>query len=157
MRIRQQSAIAYTLPEVMVAVFLVAISGISLYAGFSTGFRIVDATRENLRATQIMTQWMETSRLYTWSQIRSNLYVPKTFTDVYDPNAPANAKGVRYYGTNTWQLAKGILPVDYDTNVIVYTVSVAWTNRAGKQQIRQMQTFHARAGLQNYVFITSMK
>ena len=34
---------------------------IALFAGFSSGFRVVQITRENLRATQIMVEWMETA------------------------------------------------------------------------------------------------
>ena len=59
---------AYSLVEVIVAVLVLALMLISLYGGFSSGFAVVKLARENLRATQIMMQKMETIRLLKWSQ-----------------------------------------------------------------------------------------
>ena len=144
---------AYTLPEVAVTVLLVAVAGISLYAGFSSGFLVVQHTRDNVRATQIMMEWMETSRLYTWTQIRSNGYVTPAFKEAYDPNSTTN-KGTTFVGFNSHWRATTNLPAEYGSNVEVLTVTVYWTNYNGKMATvhsRQMQTYYARYGLQNYV------
>ena len=53
----------------MISVLIVGTLILSLYAGFSQGFSIIQTSRENLRATQILVQRMETIRLYTWSQV----------------------------------------------------------------------------------------
>ena len=55
---------AYTLAEIMIAVFLMSVMMISLYAGFWSGFAIARMSRENLRATQIMIQKLESVRIY---------------------------------------------------------------------------------------------
>ena len=46
--------------EVLVAVSLVGIMFVSLYSGISSGFAVVQLARENLRATQILQEKMET-------------------------------------------------------------------------------------------------
>ncbi|HVU99900.1 MAG TPA: prepilin-type N-terminal cleavage/methylation domain-containing protein, partial [Verrucomicrobiae bacterium] len=53
----------FTLVEVMVSVLVVAVMTFSLYAAFSYGFTVVQMTREDLRATQILMQRMEGIRL----------------------------------------------------------------------------------------------
>lgn len=146
---------AYTLAEVIVTVLVVAVMVITLYAGFSNGFRVVQITRENLRATQIMLEWMETVRLYTWSQVQSNAYVPPVFKDVYDPSGlSTNSGGTKYVAYTHRQFATNV-PAAYSTNIFQFTVTLYWTNYQGAKAIpqsRQMQTFIAKQGLQNYVF-----
>lgn len=141
----------------MVTVLVVGVMVLALYVGFSNGFAMVQVTRENLRATQILSQWMETARLYNWTQINSNGYVPPVFLDYFDPAAPTNAAGARYTGYLTRVTNSAALPVEYRTNVTELTLTVYWTNRNGNKtvvQSRQMQTYCARAGLQNYVFVS---
>ena len=69
---------AYTIPEVMVAVLVVAIMMICLYGGFSSSFTMTKIAREDLRATQILMQRMETIRLYTWTQLLNTNYVSQS-------------------------------------------------------------------------------
>jgi Tfp pilus assembly protein PilE len=161
MRVQTSSPIrrhesAYTLAEVMVTVLVVGVMLVALYVGFSNGFAVVQATREDLRATQIMSQWMETARLYNWSQINSNGYVPATFFDYFDPASPTNAAGARYTGFLRRITNSAALPAEYRSNVTELTVTIFWTNRNGNRTTvhsRQMQTYCARSGLQNYVFV----
>ena len=149
-------ALAYTVAEVMIAVFIVAIVGLSLYAGFTAGFGAVRLSRENLRATQVMVRRMETIRLYAWSQATNTTsYVQPTFYELYDPlGATNNSVGMVYAG----QLSESIptnVPSAYRTNMRALTVTVYWTNQIGNNQVvrsRQMQTFVARYGMQNYIF-----
>src|SRR3954451_15308104 len=87
----------FSLAEVMLAVMLVALMTIFLYAGFSTGFAWVQLSREELRATQILTQRMETIRLCTWSSLSN---CPISFVTTYDPlGVTNNTAGTIYRGT----------------------------------------------------------
>src|SRR5262249_46209086 len=63
---RGASVSAFTLMETMVAVLVAGILLPTLYAGFAAGFSLVQMTRENLRATQIMVQRMEAVRLASY-------------------------------------------------------------------------------------------
>ena len=140
----------------MIAVLIVGTLVMALYAGFSQGFSVIQSARENLRATQIMVQRMETIRLYTWSQVLdTNNYLKPTFVEFYDPlGRTNNTAGTRYFGTISSQVPSD-LPVAYRTNMRTITVQMSWTNYTRGRAIpfsRQMETRVARNGMQNYVY-----
>src|SRR6266550_6085100 len=92
---------AFTLMEVLVAVAIIGIQFVALYLGMTQGFGIVQVSRENLRATQILQEKMETIRLYTWDQITNNGFIPPTFTAAFYPagSQTNNNQGATYQGT----------------------------------------------------------
>lgn len=143
---------AYTLAEVMVAILILAIMMGSLYGGFSTGFSVIQVTRENLRATQIMLERMETIRLYRWDQITTANYIPKTFTNYYYPDGLANGSaGVAFTGSVAIANMPISIPSAYTNNMRQISVSIGW--KSGKTwRKRDMNTYVARYGLQNYVY-----
>ena len=160
--IRRRNSIrhtAYTLVEVIVSVLVLAVMLVSLYGGFSSGFAVVKLARENLRATQIMMQKMETVRLLKWSQfLDTNNFLQPAFLDYYDPaGTNGNATGATYRGFISTNAAAG-LPNDYAANMRTVTVTIFWTNYPqglatnGIVRTRQMQTLVARYGMQNYVY-----
>ena len=69
----------HTLAEVMVSVGLLGIMVVSLFAGFSSGFDVVRAERENVRATQILEERMEVIRLIHWDYVAPG-FIPTNFT-----------------------------------------------------------------------------
>src|SRR5437867_11818669 len=96
----QVSQIAYTLVEVLVCVALIVILFVSLYGGMTSGFSVTQASRENLRATQIMLEYMEGIRLYNWDQLTASNWIPANFTNYYYPLAvPGESRGIPYVGT----------------------------------------------------------
>jgi len=150
---------AYSLMEVMVAVLVTGLVFFSLYAGFSSGFAVVQSARENLRATQIIVKRMENIRLYRWQQIMSKnpVFIPRNFTTYYDPDGEATGSGgTLYSGTVTFANPPVEIPAAYCSNMLLMTVTLYWTNSSGKTnqvvRSRQMQTYVARYGMQNYVY-----
>ncbi len=146
---------AYTLAEVMVSVFLLALITVSLFTAFSSGLALVELARENLRATQILAQKMESIRVLTWDQGLDPLKANPTFIEWYDPNHPNT--GVAYQGILTTSAAPPGTPADYANELRTVTVTLYWTNylRGSPEPIvrsRQMQTCVARNGMQNYVY-----
>jgi hypothetical protein len=143
---------AFTVAETMVSVLVLGIMITSIYGAFTSGFAMIQVTRENLRATQIMLERMETIRLYRWEQVTDNSYIVPSFTNYYYPEGIASgAGGVVYTGAIT--VAKMPIPVPgaYSNDMRQVTVKIGWLS--GKQmRQREMQTFVARYGLQNYVF-----
>ena len=144
---------AYSLPEVLVSVAIFGIMVSSLFAGFSYGFANVKATREDLRATQILTGKMEAIRLCTWSQLSN---CPSSFSDCYDPLAATGSKGAVYTGTIVIITPTNISnSVSYRDKMRLVTVSISWTGSTGGNPVthsRQMQTFSAFDGMQNYIW-----
>ena len=144
---------AFTLTEVVVSLLVLSIVVIALYAAFSAGFAFVQLSRENLRATQIMVQKMENVRLYKWSQLNSNGFFAGTFTTSYDPIANS---GATYYCVVSTNSVPNTLPADYRNNMVGISMTIYWTNYPQLPNTniivrsRQMQTFVARYGMQNY-------
>ena len=149
---------AYSLVEVLVGAVILGFVGTSLYAAFAAGFCLIQSTRENLRATQIMVQKLEAVRLFTWSQINdTNNYLKPTFFEPYDPqDANKSSRGALYTGYVQASLpAAGELPEAYRANMRTITVSLYWTNYNGAKRIvhaREMRTRVARNGMQNYIW-----
>lgn len=143
---------AYTLTEIVVALSLLGITTVSLFAAFSSGTMLVQLARENLRATQILTQKMELVRLFTWDQMLDPAQVAPTFTEWYDPACPNS--GTQYQGVVSIDNAPADFPADYRNNLRLVSVTVYWTNyphgaSAPLVRSRQMQTCLARYGLQS--------
>lgn len=147
----------WSLAEVMISVVILAIVFVSLFVAFSYGFTVIRATREDLRATQILTQKIEGIRLCTWAQLST---LPTTFTDTYAMIGNTNSSTLVYNGTIT-RGQNSNLPTGstgYRDQVQLITVTITWkTPGAGPTDpavthTRSMQTQSAMYGLQNYLF-----
>jgi hypothetical protein len=112
---------------------------------------LIRGARENLRATQIMVNRMEGIRLFTFDQLSDTSLLPRDFTEYYyasDTNNP----GIAYTGVVTVVPAALSSPASsYSTNMYKVTVSLTWQS-VGPVQTRQMSTYCARWGVQNYVW-----
>jgi prepilin-type N-terminal cleavage/methylation domain-containing protein len=140
----------YTLIEVMVAVGILGIMIVSLYAGFSSGFAILRTSRERSRATQVLLQKVEAIRMCSWSQLAS---FPQSFQEPLDPRA-TNRTAAFYFGYVSFGSPE-VVPdtAAYKTNMQQVTVTVRWTNYNGSVATpfsEQMTTLVARYGAQNF-------
>src|ERR1043166_2121236 len=79
-----QKQAAGTLVDVLMAIAVIGVMATGLVGSLTYGFFTMGITRENQRATQILLETVETIRLYNWSQVNSNGFIPSTFTGVYD-------------------------------------------------------------------------
>jgi hypothetical protein len=133
--------------------------GTTLYGAFCAGFCVIQSTRENLRATQILVQKTEAIRLLTWSQVGDTNYLKPSFVETYDPlGTTNNSGGAKYTGYVSATVPTGSeVTADYRTNMRNITVSLYWTNYIGAKPIvhqREMQTRVSRNGMQNYIWGT---
>lgn len=143
---------AFTIADVVVAVFVLGTIGGTFCIGLSSGFYVLQNTREDLRATQILMQRVEAIRLCTWSELTNF-----TFQESYDPLSGTNQSGgAKYFGSVAIGSASSIPnSVAYAPNMCQVTVNVSWTNynlNVAVPHSRQMQTQVARYGLQNYIW-----
>ena len=151
------ATMAFTLAEVLISMFIVALMLTSLYAGFSSGFSLVKLARENLRATQIMVQKTEAVRILKWSQVTNAGYLPTTFVDYYNPSGTNNNTYGAYYVGSVSLSTPTNLPADYQSKMRAITFTVFWTNAmSGSTNVivrsRSMQTYVARYGMQDYIY-----
>jgi len=143
---------AFTLADVIVAVFVLGTIGGSFCIALSSGFCVLQNTREDLRATQIMMQKVEAIRLCTWSELNNF-----SFQETYDPLSSTNqSAGAKYFGNVSINPAVSVPnSASYSPNMCQVTVNLTWTNYNLSVPVvhnRQMQTHVARYGLQNYIW-----
>jgi type II secretory pathway pseudopilin PulG len=81
-RIASKPQAAGTLVETIVAITILVIMAAGILNSFGYGFFVTQVVRENQRATQIILEKFETFRLYSWSQVNSNGFIPPTFSEV---------------------------------------------------------------------------
>jgi len=139
---------AFTLVEVMVGMMILAVGIASLYLGLSQGFAVIQTARENLRATQILQEKMETIRLFDWNQITTG---PSrtNFTASFYPLATSGSQGIAYTGTRIITNAPVTESYSNDLRLIIFQLT--WTSGDVQRQ-REMRTLVSQYGLHNYVF-----
>ncbi len=143
--------LGFTLIESIVATFIAAIVLPTIYASLASGFSMIKASREDLRATQVIVQRMEAIRLSPYQLLQNPAAYPTNVTEYYSESGKAAGQGgVPYTVTYTCAPGPSGLPPSYRTNVQVVTVSAAW--KVGNVQCRRsMQTYVARYGIRRYV------
>jgi uncharacterized protein (TIGR02598 family) len=160
-RLRRRLA-AFSLMEVTVGMGIMGTAMAALFSGFTTGFFTMRMARENLRATQIMLEKVETIRLYSWQQVTNKqapLFIPDTFQDKYDPVAQQGMTGgLIYSGTLSITNVNPVEMIGLDGNPPTYTndmrlviVTVNWKT-GGLNRTRQFRSYISRSGLQDYIF-----
>lgn len=148
---------AFTLMEVLVVVAIIGFEFVTLYLGMTQGFGIVQVARENLRATQILQEKMETIRLYTWDQINTAGFIPPTFTAAFYPagsqtNQGAINQGATYQGTVTISdVPPPLSTASYAKDMKMVVVQVNWQS-GNIQRNRDMRTLVSHYGLHNYIY-----
>lgn len=141
-----------TLVEVIVGVGVLAITTLSLYAGFAFGFAEIRLMQENARATQILMERMELVRLLNWDQV-VNLpgYVPKNFTAPFYADNPANPPTNVLIYTGTVLITNAPVAETYSNDLRMIQIEVSWLS--GKViRRRQMTTFVSQYGMQRYIY-----
>src|SRR4051812_43555887 len=85
---KRRNESAFTIVEVVIAAAILLIGYVSLYSAMGFGWSAIQSSKENLRATEIMTEKMEQIRLYNWDQVtNTTTYVnPTPFAQYFDPS-----------------------------------------------------------------------
>ena len=140
-----------TLVDVVMSIALLGVMASGIFGSFRYGFFTLQLARENQRATQILLEKVETLRLYSWDQVNTPGFIPLNLdTEYYDPQAPAGAQGVAYYGTVT-PPSSVTFDASYKANLRQITVTMNWTTR-NVPHTRSITTYIAKDGIQNYVY-----
>ena len=135
----------------MMGVAVMAVMFVSLYLGFTQGFGIIQLARENLRATQVLQEKMETVRLYTWDQITTAGFVPATFTAPFYAAGTQSTGGLIYSGTVSIGNPNPPMTESYASDLKQIDVQLTWTS-GNVQRIRTMRTLISKYGLHNYIY-----
>jgi prepilin-type N-terminal cleavage/methylation domain-containing protein len=148
---------AFTLVEMVVCMAVMGLVFVALYAAIAQGYKTIGLAREDLRATQILLEKTELTRLYTWSQVTNTASFPP-FTVKYYPTTNGEAQGVTYSGTyKVTSLSTSTVPdkklkdENYASEVRVVTITLDWTS-GNLQRSRSLSTLVSANGIQNYVY-----
>jgi hypothetical protein len=112
----------------------------------ATGFASIRTSKENLRATQIMTEKFEAMRLYNWEQVNTDGFIPASFTATQAPQS--STPGISYTGTIR---VSAVGPEPYTVDMRMVTVTLTWKSGA-RTNTRMLTSYIGRYGLQNYVY-----
>ena len=147
-RIRQKLA-GFSIIEATIGMGIVGTTVATLFTGFTSGFFTMQMARENLRATQIMLERVETIRLYSWDQINEAGFIPQTFNASYDPQAAEGSQGLTYNGTMS--IVEAPIGASYSADLKLVTVTLNWTT-GHLNRTRQFSSYISRYGLQDYIY-----
>ena len=136
---------AFSLIEVLIAVAIVGVLVITLYGALASSVTLVRACQENERVTQILSDKMDTVRLYNWTQM-TNGFVSTNFVLGIDPLDT----GSRPYYTGKIAIAQAPITEAYRSNLLQVTFTVDWVS-SSRPQTRSMNTYVAKYGLQTYI------
>ena len=139
---------AFSLIEAVVGMGIIGTVVGAMLSGITTGTFTMRMARENLRATQIMLEKVETIRLYSWDQINKAGFIPPTFTETYDPMGTPNV-GLTY--TGTLSIASAPVGSSYSNDMRMITVHLSWAT-GGLLRQRDFTSYISRSGLQDYVY-----
>ncbi|MEO5802237.1 MAG: hypothetical protein ABIR24_01805 [Verrucomicrobiota bacterium] len=145
----KKNRLAFTLIDAVVGMGVLGIVMISLFGSFTFGFSVVKLSRDELRATQLLQEKMETIRLYNWNQINQPNFVKRNFEAPLGTNGPVYFSGKVTILDNT--SPKFPITQSYGNNMRLVNVSLEWTNN-NVRRTRETSTFVSRYGLQNYVY-----
>jgi Tfp pilus assembly protein PilV len=149
---RKGNEAAFALAEALIALVVLALMVLTLYGGVTSGFATVQLAREDMRATQILTERMEVIRLCNWDQITSNGFIPSTFTVPYKIGGATNGTALVYNGTVTIRsIPPGLISTDYAKDMRSVTAGLSW-NSGSQTRSRQITTYVSRYGIQNYIY-----
>lgn len=147
------AASAFSMAETIVAVAVFAIMFASFFGGLSLSISTVQSARETVRATQIMSEQMDTIRLKTWDDIlklNNTNYYPK-FNPISSNLANAGSAGLTYTAQVFVVNAPIINGESYAANVKQVTVQLTWRSRKLLHQT-EMTTFVSQYGMFNYIY-----
>ena len=132
--------------EVVISMAVVGILIVALYGAIGSSLNLVRISQENQRVTQILSDKLDTIRLYNWIQLHSNGFVQTNFVLPIDPMDPSSTP----YYTGKVSIAQSSISEPYRTNLLHVEVTVDWVSGT-RPQSRTMTTYIAKYGLQSYI------
>jgi hypothetical protein len=137
---------AFTLMETLFAVALVSVLFVTIYGAINSSVSLVRTCQDNERVTQILSEKLDTIRLYNWIQLTDGNYVPTNFIVAMDPLSTNSMR----YCTGTISIASAPVHPRYKSDLLEVVVKVDWMS-GSRPQSRSMTTCVAKYGLQTYI------
>jgi hypothetical protein len=140
--------------EATIGMALLGLLFMALYTGLYTTTYAVKLSRENLRATQVMAERLDTIRLYGWKKVVEDpTYIPKQFSaPVYsdDPTTALNDATTRVYSGEII-IEPAPMTETYAADLRTITVKLTWQT-GNMTRTRSMSTLVSKFGVYKYVY-----
>ena len=146
---KRRTLAGFSIVEALIGMGVMGTLLLALLSGFTTGFFTMQMARENLRATQILLEKMETIRLYNWEEINDPNFIPRTFSAPYDPNSLDGNTGVIYQGTMS--ITNAPLTNSYAIHMRQVKVTLEWKT-GNLTRKRDFTSYISRNGMQSYIY-----
>jgi type II secretory pathway pseudopilin PulG len=143
---------AFTLFEVMLAAFLLAMVIASSLTVVQIGMRAVDTARNMTLANQVCQSAIEVLRLQNWAQISAlpavaTVSIPSVISSGSSTSLDATLNSFTGLFTCTRTVS------DPKTNMRVITITVTWTGNDGRPHSVSTQARYAKNGLNDYIYV----
>jgi hypothetical protein len=139
--------------EAVVGMALLGLVCMALFSGLFNSTFSVHLARENLRATQLMAEKLDTIRLYGWKQLTNETYIKESFNPPLhppDPSSPRTNSPVAVYEGAIYIEPAPISEV-YGKDLRLVTVELKW--KTGElERNRSMSTLVSRYGTYKYIY-----
>ena len=142
----------FSLVEAVVGMALLGLVCMALFSGLCNSTFSVHMTRENLRATQVMAEKLDTIRLYSWKQLTNDTYIREGFTAPLqppDPLSPPRTNSALYHGSIYIEPAP--ITEVYGKDMRLVTVELKWKT-GHLERTRSMSTLVSRYGTYKYIY-----
>ncbi len=156
-RPRLRSAAGFTIVEVAMASFVMALGIATSIIAMQTGFRNLDLARGTTLASQIIQSEMERLRLMPWNNtnttaVDSICELPASdavsLADMFDASAKTTANIASNYTVTRTVENDSTRPSD----VKYITVTVTWKTYDGRSHTRSTKTMYSKNGLYDYYY-----
>ena len=134
---------AFTIVEVVMAVFILALALTTSLAALQRAFLQLDTARNLEIAANMLQCEMEKERLFTWAQASNGSYAP-----VIDTSFSRNpAIGGRFTLSRSVTTLSG-----HSSQVLQITLTVTWRGYDGRSLSRNYTSYYTQGGLYAYLY-----
>jgi prepilin-type N-terminal cleavage/methylation domain-containing protein len=145
---RQSQQRGLTLIEVMLAAAVLAVALVGMIQVVVSGSEMLDVSRKQTIAMQIIHGQIEQVRLLNWTQIGA---LGSTDTVSVEAGDNTSSGKMFIFGSNLPAIAKGFMctrtVADVRTDLKQVTITVTWTGNTGRSYSRSGSTYVAKDGL----------
>ena len=155
------SARAFTIMEVMMATFVLALGIVTCITALQYGMRQVDTARNMTLAGQIMQSEMEVLRLQNWAQISAleTAQASPTTPTTIDPattitSGTSTTLDARLTAiANRFVCTRLVESISGKADMKIVTLRVSWSGVDGRAHDLVFQTRYAKNGLSDYFYV----
>ena len=141
----------FSLVEAVVGLALLGLVCMALFSGLCNSTFSVQLARENLRATQLMAEKLDTIRLYSWKQLTNDVYINEKFYPPLFPPDPVTGKTNAAVYQGTIYVDPAPISEFYGKDMRLVTVELKWKT-GNLERSKSASTLVSRYGTYGYIY-----